>query len=475
MNLSNEQRELLSAYLDGEVTAAERALAQALLQRPEAASYVESLKRLRELASRHGQARAPQNFAALVRQAIEGDFDGISRPTSNQGDFDGLSRPTSNHLQLNAMPQASWRMPLFAAAAAVVMALGLFAVNALWRPEQASLETAARPQSPSSEVASGGTLRDKPAESDSIVLKENQPGGPESLKKSPSAQTGAEGKEAKRARKSTEDAQDHYEEKQNEDFGRNDAHRKDDDKNAAPENSRDGRAPNKDQPNDAQDSSRPQEDPASSKGGGVGGGGGTATGGARGSAAGKGDVKAAKEIEEEGVRRAREGGKSAPSAKPPTPPPADAKPPAGEPQPERSKAAEEAIVVTVSGGRDASSPSLATDALAVAAAYGNAKASDDSNGTTLEVEVDAEQLEEMIAALRKVAQGVPEQGDGSYHESGQSPAKARDYLPSRLRGAVHDRGDTKPMNDEAEKADAFPKPEMARPAAKRVRVKVQLR
>lgn len=123
MTLTPEQLELLSAWLDGEVNAAERALAQALLERPEAKAYVRSLEQTVARVREHGAAKAPQGFATLVRQTIEGDFDGLSRPTSNQGDFDGLSRPTSNQIQ--ALPQASWRMPLFAAAAAVLVAAGV--------------------------------------------------------------------------------------------------------------------------------------------------------------------------------------------------------------------------------------------------------------------------------------------------------------------------------------------------------------
>lgn len=135
MPLTPEQQELLSAYSDGEVNAAERALAGALLERPEARAYLEQLRALASRLREHGAAKAPIDLRQAVMANLEGDFDSISRPTSNQdsggaglpvrsqGDYDSISRPTSN--QVSFAPQASWRMPLFAAAAAILVAAGV--------------------------------------------------------------------------------------------------------------------------------------------------------------------------------------------------------------------------------------------------------------------------------------------------------------------------------------------------------------
>lgn len=118
MTLSPEQQELLSAFLDGEVNNAERALAKALLEREEARAYLESLRAIATRVREHGAARAPGDFRQQVLAHLEGDFDSISRPTSNQ-------RP------MQQLPQAGWRMPLMAAAAAVVVAAGILFTGAL--------------------------------------------------------------------------------------------------------------------------------------------------------------------------------------------------------------------------------------------------------------------------------------------------------------------------------------------------------
>jgi hypothetical protein len=115
-NLNAEQRELLSAYLDGELTAAESALARNLLERPEARVYLESLRRTAQLTRRHLEARAPVDFASLVVRNIADDVDDIGRSTN------------ASRTELKAMhrlPATSWWAPYMAIAAAVVVAFGL--------------------------------------------------------------------------------------------------------------------------------------------------------------------------------------------------------------------------------------------------------------------------------------------------------------------------------------------------------------
>jgi hypothetical protein len=118
MTLSPEQQELLSAYLDGEVSAAEAALAKALLERPEALAYLEQLRTVSARVREHGAARAPADFKQSVQAHLEGDYDSISRPTSNQ-------RP------IQQLPTAGWRMPLMAAAAAIIVAVGILFTGVL--------------------------------------------------------------------------------------------------------------------------------------------------------------------------------------------------------------------------------------------------------------------------------------------------------------------------------------------------------
>ena len=73
MPLTPEQQELLSAYSDGEVNPAERALAGALLERPEARAYLEQLRVLASRLREHGAAKAPID----LRQAVMANLEGV--------------------------------------------------------------------------------------------------------------------------------------------------------------------------------------------------------------------------------------------------------------------------------------------------------------------------------------------------------------------------------------------------------------
>lgn len=471
MELSNEQRELLSAYLDGEVNASERALAKALLERAEAAAYFAGLKRVQDLAQQHGAARAPQNFAALVKQSLEGDFDGISRPTSNSGDYDGISRPTSNQAPIHSLPQATWRMPLLAAAAAIVMALSIFAYNALVLPSASPTDVALhREISPA--PASSDESPELAAKTRSLDDHNEDPvSDVEALKKEPQDGAARGQSDYMRRKKEMSDAQDGVEEKQGYAEGKGgtegESANKNDDKNAEP--------------------SKSEKWHGDSEGGaGVGGGSGGGSGGA-----GKEDAR--KDLEEktdkkgDKEKRARTSGNT-PAETPPSPPAPKAeevKPPAAKPgdaktenrplenakDPAQEKARENSaareVTIEVSGKREANAPSLETDMLQVASVYGEAKAGADDG--SIEIEVSEDQLENMLAALNKLAKNeatAKELSEARTKDTKPNSERARDYLPPE-----------KPANDTAGPDGQGDQPKTAQPAqpAKKVKVIVRLK
>lgn len=149
MNLDAEQQELLSAFLDGEVNEVERALVNALLQRPEARQYLEGLMRYRALVRRHATPNVPAGFAAGVVKALEGDYGDISRPNNS------IKQPAGKVITL---PTATWRTPFVAAAAAMVVAAGLLLASALFNPQTPHTGTIARERA----------LRNTPAADESV-------------------------------------------------------------------------------------------------------------------------------------------------------------------------------------------------------------------------------------------------------------------------------------------------------------------
>jgi hypothetical protein len=100
--LSDAQQQLLHAWVDGETTDAESRSAIELLARPEASEYVSTLKRLRELLARHAGVTAPAGLMNRVRQALRSES----------------GRSTLIRLSL-------WRVAGFAAAAAIMISVGL--------------------------------------------------------------------------------------------------------------------------------------------------------------------------------------------------------------------------------------------------------------------------------------------------------------------------------------------------------------
>lgn len=110
--LSEEQQRLLHAWVDGECTAAEAEIAVDLLSRPEASEYVSELKRLRELVAMHAGIHAPAGLLERVREAMRRD----SRRRSVFQIF-------------------TWRGAGLAAAAVVVVAVGIVLSPMLNKPE----------------------------------------------------------------------------------------------------------------------------------------------------------------------------------------------------------------------------------------------------------------------------------------------------------------------------------------------------
>jgi len=123
MNLSPEQQELLGAYMDDELSAPERALAKALLEREEARRYLNEISRVKAALAKHLPAPAPSDFRAGVLAALEGDFDSISRPT-------GQRQPAAGQV----LTGFNWKTPFMAVAAAVIVAVGLLFGGVLFDP-----------------------------------------------------------------------------------------------------------------------------------------------------------------------------------------------------------------------------------------------------------------------------------------------------------------------------------------------------
>ncbi|MEZ5991404.1 MAG: hypothetical protein R3E76_03530 [Planctomycetota bacterium] len=104
--LTEEQRELLSAYLDGEVTDAERQTAETLLKREDAQQYLESLQATADLVMKHASIKAPVGLSGRVMTELQKDL----KPKAGK---------------VHTLPTVSWQTPLWAAAAVVVLSLAV--------------------------------------------------------------------------------------------------------------------------------------------------------------------------------------------------------------------------------------------------------------------------------------------------------------------------------------------------------------
>ena len=132
--LTEEQQLLLSAWLDGEVTDSERQIVEQLLEREEtrdqAREYLESLRATSALVTAHASVRAPVGLSGRVMGALESEF----KPKA--------SGPGSE--PFGTIPMLSWRAPLYAAAAAVVVSLAIMFGPSLVGPSDAPASGVAR-------------------------------------------------------------------------------------------------------------------------------------------------------------------------------------------------------------------------------------------------------------------------------------------------------------------------------------------
>ncbi|KAA0216875.1 hypothetical protein EDM80_03795 [bacterium] len=443
MALSNEQRELLSAYLDDEVNASERALARALLERPEAAAYLTGLKRLQESARVHGAARAPADFSRLVRQSLDGDFDSISRPTSH--------KPAS---PLHVMPAANWRTPLMALAAAVIVAVGLFAYDLVSSP--------GRPQGPEGAVARETAMpaesAGKPEVPESLASPAAPQPTPPAAKKptAPKESTGDPG---------TEDAKDIQD--ANEELGKEAGKRAEGDRSDKKKNETTRRARGSAPEGENWDRTKEGKD----AGPGTGGGGGASAAGGKGEARQDGAYDDARPRDEAPAKNtgAERGGAPALGA-------SQAEP-------------VEVVVEDVSrAGRNA----VLTELLAIGNLYG---AADSTEEGSVVVELPEDQLEAMMAALQRLArdqelgsvsvaekdgaQGSPEPRTARepLKRLKEGASRAQDYLPTELKGALGDADHRDNRNGvPGESADGTKESEKQapKPSASGNRVKVRI-
>ncbi len=131
--LTPEQHELLSAWLDNELSQAERAIADQLMQRDDAKAYVRQLEQTRLLVSTHAAAKAPAALLSTVMAEL---------------------KPQA---KVHQLPVASWWTPLYAAAAAIIVAVAIMFGPALINPSPAPPPEVARDALPPSTKKPGGT------------------------------------------------------------------------------------------------------------------------------------------------------------------------------------------------------------------------------------------------------------------------------------------------------------------------------
>ncbi|MCC7509127.1 MAG: zf-HC2 domain-containing protein [Planctomycetes bacterium] len=125
--MNEQHRELLSAWLDGELTAAEQAAIKDLLQRDDAKAYIAELEQTRMLVTRHAMVKAPADLATRVLARIGEGSGGAGRVAA-----------------IHQLPTANWRTPLYAIAAALLVALGIMFGPALVSPKPEAPRDVAR-------------------------------------------------------------------------------------------------------------------------------------------------------------------------------------------------------------------------------------------------------------------------------------------------------------------------------------------
>ena len=140
--LNESQRELLSAYLDGEVSDAERHTAEELLKREDAQAYLESLRATVSLVTSNAPVRAPVGLGGRVMNDLKDEF---------KQSVDPGSEP------FTAIPRISWQAPIWAAAAAVVVSVAIMFGPSLFNTKPQGPEIA---RDVLDNLPSGGDVRD---------------------------------------------------------------------------------------------------------------------------------------------------------------------------------------------------------------------------------------------------------------------------------------------------------------------------
>ncbi|MCB9931957.1 MAG: hypothetical protein H6841_00885 [Planctomycetes bacterium] len=463
--LTEEQRELLSAFADGETTEPERQAAEQLLQREDAREYFDSLRATITLVKTHAPVRAPVGLSGRVLNALEDEF----KPKA----IGPGSEP------FTGAPVISWRTPLYAAAAAIVVSLAIMFGPSLVGPRDGSPSSVARTvlDNLPAPAAEAGSDRDAfnrraveepaadpgmPADELAEEMEKNRgaaQGGnwggtredlEDNLRDLEAAKTGATlkgttedrpGENAGKKAKDTQSVEGEPAPNKSEAKGLARGEGSEDDKNAL---------------NEAEDSVEADAKPANesnedeNKKAGTksdhekydGRAGHPPTGGGAGGAvrprperrnqdaeeketADTGSGPSGDEAEAQRVKRAREGGAPAPAAP--------------EPPSESGAATEAGEAETLLEISDAGTIAAQTDVLWVSSLYGKAQLADSDEEAEIEnvtVEIDADKLPELLAALRKLAadQGYGKVAGGGEEEPAVRKAEAEPritgYLPS---------------------------------------------
>lgn len=447
--LNPHEQELLSALLDNALAGDERATADALLARPEARQYLEQLRALRALVATHGAARAPAGLKAGV-----------------------IERLPETMAKVVALPAATWRTPLIALAAAVVVAIGLAFGPALFKPESTG-GGVARDVAPAN-LAPATTDRDR-AVGDTPLP--SALGGPERDRAADESPKKTNANEMRREESSGAPGTGGG-------AGASDATRRSAEiPPGAPLGKNRAEDADKAKALDTEDrqANPPRDDRAK---GGRGNDGSTAdkAGGDAGEKApspsnpGPAEMRKDSKVKEEGANKetkdAADDLKETAEAKADDP------------------ARENAVVLAL---QPDSGLAAQNDVLRVGALYGSAKLSaarEDGSLEDIEIEVDAAKLPELLAALKRLATqqdygklSVPPALAGVVRDREQFEGKpkykaesARDAMPSELR----DRVESGPKARAAEKQGAAPSegesiPPSAEPVPRKVRVKVELK
>lgn len=383
--LDESQSELLSAYLDGELTEVERKIVDELLKRDDARAYLESLRATVSLVTQNAPVRAPVGLSGRVMSNLKDEF---------KQSVDPGSEP------FTAIPRISWQAPIWAAAAAIVVSVAIMFGPSLFNtrpqgPEIARDVLENLPQASASAEQPEQGIGEKPAATDALdfdksTLEEMERGVTERMKKGEHLDDASAKGNTRRL--SEDEAQNDPADADSNRFARRSA-------------------------------GAPAKEP------GIGGGwGGGAAGGreelgkskddkqgapsepgrnrdANSEADGENSAAEADDRDLEEAKRESRGGVAPPAA--PAEQPQDDAAPSNEAG-DAAEGSAEAHVLTMT---EAGSLAAQTDVLWISKLYGSAKIVESDDAVeSVEVEVDADKLPELMAALRKLAE---DQGYGS--------------------------------------------------------------